>query len=153
MKDQIVLKEQLFRKCTELVQNRIDSLESALESLFQSKLMETKSSARDKFETGRAMMQMEEEKLKTQLHRAREDMEILLTVAQRNAADQVGPGNLVSTTQGQYLIAIGVGKVMVGGERYYCVSAQSPIGEKLCGSGVGDIVDFNGREFGVEGIC
>ena len=124
----------------------------ALNSVYESKLAETKSSAGDKFETGRAMMHAEEQKLKTQMHHAKIDLEILTTTASRTASDQIGPGNLVSTLQGTYLIAIGIGKVDIDGTVYYCISAESPIGIKLIGKSIGDTIEFNEREFKVTEI-
>jgi transcription elongation GreA/GreB family factor len=153
MTKHLQLKSALLQKCSDHVNERMGTIQSALDSVYQSKLEETKSSAGDKFETGRAMMQAEEQKLKTQLHRAKQDLEVLAAVSKRSATDQVGPGNLVTTSQGEYLISIGIGKVVIDGDKYYCVSAQSPIGVVLCGRGLGDMVEFNGREFEISGIC
>jgi len=152
MSDNNQLKKELFRKCSEFVEARIESIQTALDSVFQSKVADMKSSVGDKYETGRAMMHLEEQKLKTQMHRAKSDMEILSLIAQRSATDQIGPGNLVTTGQGKYFIAIGVGKVDVDGSVYYCISAESPIGSLLCGKIVGDVIDFNGRKIEVVEI-
>jgi transcription elongation GreA/GreB family factor len=149
MTDHLQLKKDLFRKCSEHVEARIRAIKAALDSVYQSKLEETKSSAGDKFETGRAMMQMEEEKLKTQMHRAKSDLEVLSAIANRIAYDQIGPGNLVTTSQGTYFIAIGIGKVDIGGVVYYCISTESPIGARLKGKVVGDLIEFNGRRIDI----
>ena len=152
MTDNLQLKKELLRKCSEHVKVRIDTIQMAMDSIHESKLAETKSSAGDKFETSRAMMHAEEQKLKTQMHHAKSDQEILATIGSRAARDQIGPGNLVSTSQGHYLIAIGVGKVKIEGAVYYCISADSPIGAKLSGKIAGDQIEFNGRVIDISDI-
>ena len=49
------------------IEEQLASLRKAISSIEESKLNETKSSAGDKFETGRAMMQMEQDKTESQL--------------------------------------------------------------------------------------
>jgi hypothetical protein len=152
MIDNLQLKKELYQKCSEHITERINVLQAALDSVYHSKLQETKSSSGDKFETGRTMMQMEEEKLKTQLHHAKIDSEVLIEIDRRSAVDVVGPGNLVLTSQGIYFIAVGIGKVRIDGAYYYCVSTKSPIGAELIGKIVSDKIEFNGRVFEVDGI-
>ena len=54
------------------LKRQISEITSNLDTIEQSKAQETKSSAGDKFETGRAMMQIEEDKLLGQLKRKKE---------------------------------------------------------------------------------
>ncbi len=152
MIDQLQLKEELFKKCKEYIESRINAIQSAMDSVFQSKILESKSSAGDKFETGRTMMQNEETKLNGQMHRAKIDQEVLFTTSNRIATDQIGPGNLVKTSQGTYLIAIGLGKVRIDDLVYYCISAESPIGAELLDKAVGDKFVFNERDFVIQEI-
>ncbi len=152
MTDKLQLKKELLRKCSAHAEARIDAIQMSMDTIHESKLAETKSSAGDKFETGLAMMHAEEQKLKTQMHHAKNDLETLAMLANRAASDQIGPGNLVSTSQGHYLIAIGVGKVKIEDAVYYCISADSPIGAKLLDKIVGDQIEFNGRVINILGI-
>ena len=61
MKEHLI-KKALFAKCEAFVSEKIDSLERGLESHQKALASETKSSAGDKHETGRAMLQLEMEK-------------------------------------------------------------------------------------------
>ena len=70
------LKEALLRQCTTNLKEQEEQLRQNLQSIKDSRNNETKSSAGDKFETGRAMMQAEEDKLSGQLNR------LLLEIAQ-----------------------------------------------------------------------
>ncbi len=54
------IKEQLYNYCMTHINNRINNIEDILRSIKEAKNNETKSSAGDKYETSRAMMQIEE---------------------------------------------------------------------------------------------
>lgn len=94
-------------------------------------------------------MQLEEDKLKTQMRHALLDLEIVAKISDRSATDIIGPGNMVTTSHGIYLLAIGVGKVKIDGVDHYCISSGSPIGKQLIGKAVGGVINFNGREIEV----
>ncbi|MDG1298287.1 MAG: hypothetical protein P8P48_14170, partial [Saprospiraceae bacterium] len=63
---------------------RISDIEQNLLNIEQSKAQETKSSAGDKFETGRAMLQAEEDKLFGQLNRNKDLLLKLKVIMQSN---------------------------------------------------------------------
>lgn len=108
---------------------------------------ETKSSAGDKYETGRAMMQLELEKNAVQLAEATKLKLTLDQIDPGKKSDVVQLGSLVSTTQGHYYISISAGKFDMKGTTVFAVSAASPVGAKLLGLKKGDNVDFNGKTF------
>lgn len=56
------LKETLFKQCVLFVNKRLQTIEEVLSSNQKALQAETKSSAGDKHETGRAMLQLEMEK-------------------------------------------------------------------------------------------
>ena len=60
--DQIAIKQTLIEQCEEFVQQKIDVSEKLMNEAQDSANNETKSSAGDKFETGRAMMHAERDK-------------------------------------------------------------------------------------------
>ena len=61
------LKQAAFDFCKSMILKRIQTIEAVLLSLEESRSNESKSSVGDKYETGRTMLQLEEEKNKTQL--------------------------------------------------------------------------------------
>jgi len=71
-------KQKLFDFCEEFINERIDRIESYIREIEGALASETKSSAGDKHETGRAMIQLEREKLGQQLSEA-EKMKSILT--------------------------------------------------------------------------
>src|SRR6478609_11532726 len=64
------LRQKLFNACVEYVNLRIDTSKQAMADAQESANAEEKSSAGDKYETGRAMMQIERDKAAQQLHEA-----------------------------------------------------------------------------------
>jgi hypothetical protein len=144
MKGKILLKQELYNLCCESVEQRISTIERSLLQVRESRNHETKSSAGDKYETGRAMLQIEEDNYKRQLHQA-----LLL----RNQLHQIDPtkqqvkaerGGLVITNQGQYFISAGLGPISLQGQTYLCISPISPIGQRLLGQEKGFEFEFNG---------
>lgn len=61
------IKRRLLGHCRQYIHQRLDTVTRALEEVRQAVNEETKSSAGDKHETSRVMMQLEQEKLSLQL--------------------------------------------------------------------------------------
>lgn len=144
----------LYEACRQPILTQIATVEAALQRLDADKAAETKSSAGDKYETGRAMLQREEAQLAQQ--RAR----LLDTLAQLDRAHQrplrrlatVGVGSLVRTPQGLYWIAAAIGRVPFGEWSVFCISPASPIGALLLGREAGAVVTFNGRPLTIQAV-
>lgn len=73
----MTLKEELYQLCVNHVNERLQTIERIIESNQKALTSETKSSAGDKHETGRAMLQLEMEKAGQQLHSIRQMKETL----------------------------------------------------------------------------
>ena len=61
------LKEELHKRCWDIIEMRYDTIHNTMEQIRESLTTETKSSAGDKHETGRAMLRLEREKAGKQL--------------------------------------------------------------------------------------
>ncbi len=146
------IKIKLIQQLNEQLDTQIETAQSAINSAKESKNNETKSSAGDKFETGRAMMQIEQEKNEMQLGKTLQLKSLLKQVDLKKQHETVGFGSLVITNRGKYFIAIGIGKVEVDGEICFAISVDSPVGKLLLGKRVGEEVAFRENHFLVEGI-
>ena len=145
-------KEKIYRSLETLLRARVDEALLAMKGTREARDNETKSSAGDKHETARAMMQIELENLERQLSKAESLLKELLQVNIALETDRVTTGSLVFTSQQNYFIAVGVGKVIVDSETYYAISLASPVGQLLKDKKVGDNVMFMGKEFIVQDI-
>lgn len=148
----IDIKKHLFDSCVEFVDRRSANINQIITSNKISLASETKSSAGDKHETGRAMLQLEMEKASQQLAGLNEMTLVLNKINLNESLKNVKLGSLVITTQGNYFLSISAGKITYLGKIYYAISIGSPIGKILLGKALGSNLDFNGKSFNIIGI-
>lgn len=147
------LKEQLYKMCIDHVQKRISEARQAIDDAQDSSDEETKSSAGDKYETGREMMQQVADQAQVQLNEANKLMVALSTIAYNTHHSNADTGSIVYTNHGQFYIAISAGALSAGLQTFFAVSPASPIGIKLNGKKAGDEFDLNGRLYRVEKVA
>lgn len=142
--DKLELKNTLYKRCVEYVEEKIKNASDAIENAQNSANQETKSSIGDKYETGRAMLQMERNKFEIQLKESFKLQEFLNQVHINKEYKEIQPGSIVKTEKGNYFIAINAGKQQIEKEIYFTISLASPIGQELSGKKAGDFYNFNG---------
>ncbi|MFK5974749.1 MAG: 3-oxoacyl-ACP synthase [Flavobacteriaceae bacterium] len=128
------------------MEERISRIQKGISSIQEAMFSETKSSAGDKHETGRAMLQLEREKLGQQLSEIEKVKQLLTKVPKDNKTSIIGLGNLVKTSQADYYLAISAGEYKDKESSVFCISAATPIGRLLLGKSVEDVVSYNGQE-------
>lgn len=146
MNNYLNIKQQLLNACFHFIEKKHTTISKSIASNKSDLFSETKSSAGDKHETGRAMIQLEMEKSGQQLAEVQIMQESLSKIDIEKDSKFACLGSLVITTKGTYFLAISVGKVVVEVHEYFVISAQSPIGKQLLGNKVGDFIPFNGAE-------
>jgi hypothetical protein len=146
------LKHQIHVALVKELTEKVSSYARMLESIRQSKNGDTKSSAGDKFETSREMMQMEIDKTEMQLNKVNYELEILNQLNTDEGNETATLGNLVVCNTGYYYLSIGHGSVVVNGKKYYAISLASPIGQILVNKKIGDTIEFNNRSIKIEEI-
>ena len=139
------LKELFLVELYSLVGEKVNSAISAIDSTIESKNTATKSTAGDKHETGRAMMERELALSNSQLHKAQFLKNELSKISLEINYSTVQLGALVITNRGYYFISIGLGKVNVQGGECYAISCGSPLGIVLMGKQKGQNINFQGR--------
>jgi len=140
----MTVKDELYKACKVFIDDRLQSVLDRIANIQESLKSETKSSAGDKHETGRAMLQLEREKAGNQLADIQEQQELFSKVTIGGVSDVVRLGSLVYTSSGIYFLAISVGAITVATNTYYAISPRSPIGKVLLGKVNGDVFVFNG---------
>lgn len=134
------------------VNSRVSALEKALDDSRSEMVSESKSTAGDKHETGRAMAQLEQEKLGRQVLSARE---LKMALAQINGNDnhkKIQFGSFVKATNGVFFFSVGIGKLTVENESIFCLTMTSPLGNFLKGKSAGDSIQFNGKTISIEEV-
>lgn len=142
----MIKKEQLHQFCTTFVIERVARIQKNIEDIQTSLSSETKSSAGDKHETGRAMLQLEREKLGQQLAEAEKMKQTLSKVPKEASKTVVGLGSWVVTSKADYYLAISAGEFKSEGKSVYCISAATPIAQLLFGKEQGASTTFSGQE-------
>ncbi|MCF6168378.1 GreA/GreB family elongation factor [Lutibacter sp.] len=143
MIDYLAIKEKLYKACAFFVEEKYNTVTASIESYKKALFSETKSSAGDKHETGRAMLQLEMEKAGQQLTGVIEMKKVLNKITFENSTGFSCLGSLIFTNKLNYFLAISAGKIIIENKTYYAISTNSPIGQQLLGKKVGDSISFN----------
>jgi len=143
MKNFLEIKIKLYKACLLFVEEKYNTVTSIIESNKKALFSETKSSAGDKHETGRAMLQLEMEKASQQLAGITEMKEVLAKIEIQKTSTNNCLGSLIVTTKATYFLAISTGKITIENNNYYAVSTNSPIGKQLLGKSIGAVIPFN----------
>ncbi|NAS31006.1 3-oxoacyl-ACP synthase [Flavobacteriaceae bacterium R38] len=147
-----VLKEALLEQCQLFVDERLKKLQKTIHDIQESLLSETKSSAGDKHETGRAMLQLEREKTGKQLAEVQKLNEMLNKIDLTITGEHIRLGSIVYTSQANYFIAISTGLLSVSNEQFFAIAPNTPIGKLLLGKKVNDDIFFNGKQIKITSI-
>ena len=146
----MTLKQKIYNHYLHLVVEKVNMLQQVLADLKESGANETKSTAGDKHETALAMLQIEQANTRAQLQ------EVL---AQKAALEKINPvlsaamivnGSLIKTNRGYLFMSIALGKAVIDNNAVIALSPQSPLGQKLMGLQVGNVI--NNMEYYIEGI-
>ncbi|WP_308991696.1 3-oxoacyl-ACP synthase [Mariniflexile litorale] len=146
------IKEYLYAQCVDFVEHRFQTIQNTIQEIQESLLSETKSSAGDKHETGRAMLQLEREKAGNQLAEIQKIKEIFSKIDISKTSKTIGLGSLVYTTNSNYFIGISAGELSVDSTKFYAISANTPIGQLLMGKTIGEEIVFRGQNFVVKEV-
>lgn len=138
-----MIKSELFSFCLNYVDERIRNTNEAIREAQESSNAESKSTAGDKHDTSRSMMQIEVERLSKQMAEAQEMKATLSKINMGDEKSSIVPGALVLTSRGNYFIAVAAGKITIEGAVYFAISASSPIGALLKGKKKGDSFAIN----------
>lgn len=146
------LKQLLYELCKIYIADGMAAASQAIANAREAADDDTKSSAGDKFETAREMMQQEIDLNTGHLNELQKLKAVLDQLDPAHHGDVIQPGSVVHTSQGNYFIAISVGKLVANDDRYYAISASTPLAMRLMGHKTGDTVHFNNKEFSIKEI-
>ena len=138
-------KENVIATCKLILSKQQEQLLLAMDSLVESMASETKSSLGDKHETARARMQFEQEKLQHQVEELRQQLLLLNKIDTQVVHNRVGFGSLVVIEKGLFFIATALGRLVLGNETIYIISANSPLAMAIRGLQQGDSVVFQNQ--------
>jgi transcription elongation GreA/GreB family factor len=139
------MKTILLEKIKKYIENRMNTSWQAMEAAKNSANEEGKSSAGDKYETARAMGQLDREMNGRMYEQARQERLSLDKINTETTFTKISFGALTETSMGYFFVSIGAGIIDIDGKKFMAISPQSPIGEAIAGKFAGDSFDFRGK--------
>ncbi|WP_026966438.1 hypothetical protein [Algoriphagus terrigena] len=126
-------------------------LSTERKNIIESILEDEKSSAGDKFETGRETMTQDLNTIEGQIKQGKNDLEELYRLHTiKDTPASVQEGALVKLGADWFLIAVSIGAVKVDDSKVFLMSKNSPLGELLIGKKKKDQVNFRGKTHLIE---
>ncbi len=147
-----MIKEQIIELCRAYLQEKQTSLQLIITDINEATHTETKSTAGDKHETGRAMMQLEQEKLNKQLADIQQQITEFNKIDFSKISNRIALGSLIETDKGYYLIASAIGKLTIELKNIFVISPQSPLGIAFKGYSKDETVSFNNTSYKILSV-
>ena len=145
-----LIKPALHTLCHAFIEQRISAARTAMQAAQESSSSETKSSAGDKYETGREMANAERDRNAAHMQQAQQLQAELARISPDAPCDTVRPGALVRTSLGTFYISISAGQLP--GTDVFAVSPAAPVAVALKGLRVGQEAVFNGKTVRIETV-
>jgi hypothetical protein len=146
------IKEALLKACEEQIAYKYAIVQDKIKGIVVSLNDATKSSAGDKHETTRAMLQIEREQAGERMVEIEKTQEVLYKIDLKSASKNAHLGSLVATNHGCFFLSISLGALSFEGESYFCIGLQTPIGKFLLGKQTGETFNFRGKNYTINSI-
>jgi len=143
---QIMKKETVHQTCLDMLDKKIEMARHGMEEAQASANNETKSSAGDKYETGRAMSQRERDLHARQLSEVLNMKKTLSTIDPKRTFSVVELGALVKTNSSLFYISASLGAIKIKDQQVMAISAISPIAQIILGKKAGDTFEWLKKE-------
>lgn len=146
-------KPALYAACLAQLQLRLAAARAGVQAAQESANADTKSSAGDKYETGREMAGQERERHAAQL---RETQQLLADLQKLNPdlpCDTVRLGAAVATSLGLFYVGVAAGRLRTAdGAEFVAVSPAAPLMQALAGRRAGEQTSFNNKQIRVDAV-
>jgi transcription elongation GreA/GreB family factor len=148
----MLTKKIVFEAALESLNEKQTRLESAFDDAQNALNDDSKSSAGDKHETSRAMVQLEQEKLSSQLENLTKLRQLLKSISLEKKHTTIQQGSLVKTENGYFFISIALGKLMIKDQTVFCLTLAAPMGQAMLNKKIGESISMNGNSILIEDI-
>jgi len=150
--EKIAFKNRLKQAGEQLIEQRIAAARTLINEAQEAANSEEKSSVGDKYETARAMNQLEKEMHSKQLAQQMKELALLHNVKTDVIYREVVTGACIIGGGIFFFIAAGLGKQTIDGKAVIYLSPQAPLAKQLQHKKAGDHFIFNGKEIVIETI-
>jgi hypothetical protein len=140
------MKETILTYVKNYLDQRMQTSLDAMNAAQESANGESKSSAGDKYETSRAMGQLDRDMHARMYQQTLEERKLVERIDGNINFKKGALGAFISTSMGDFFLSVSIGQVKIDEKPIMIISPQSPIGALLMGKIVGDKFSFRGKE-------
>lgn len=131
--------------------SQMKSLQAQMDQMRSDLGSETKSSAGDKHETGRAMIQLEQERLGSQMAFLKKQLDGWGRIPS-DAKERITLGVLAKINGQWFYFSMAIGKMVVDECEVTCLGLTSPLGQALLGMSVQGSIQFRDQLWRIEEV-
>jgi hypothetical protein len=150
--EKIAFKNSLKLAAQHIIEQRIAGAKTLINNAQEAANSEEKSSAGDKYETARAMNQLEKEMHSKQLAQQLKELALLHEVKADVVYTKVVPGACIECAGTVFFIAAGLGKQTIEDKLIIYLSPLAPLAKSLHHKKAGDQFLFSGKEVIIDAI-
>lgn len=150
--EKIAYKSRLKQAAQQLIEQRISAARKLIDNAQEAANSEEKSSVGDKYETARAMGQLEKEMHSKQLAQQIRELALLHEVRTEVMYTMATMGACIECAGLTFFIAAGLGKQTIDGKQIIYLSPQAPLARLLQNKKAGESFVFNGKATVIETV-
>ena len=141
--EKIAFKNKMKKWGLDLIAQRISTVQTFMSQAQEAANSEDKSSAGDKYETGRAMGHLQKEMYGRQLAEWQKERTSLESLSMESTCKEGRAGALLRCDDIDLFISAGLGKQIFDNRIILFLSPQAPLAKSLMGKKPGDLIGFN----------
>lgn len=145
-------KNEFMKLAIDHIMQRIGTARHAMENAQAAANEEDKSSVGDKYETSRAMGQIDSEMNARQLEEARRELALLQQIDIKPVADSISDGAVIVTENQTFFISTGIGILQYKKKPVVFISLSSPLGKAFANHCAGESITFNAKEYRIKEV-
>lgn len=146
------IKQTAYNYCLTYLEKKMDQINKNILDLNGSLSSESKSTAGDKHDTGRAMIHLEMEKKGKQFIQLSKQKEVVLKIDPNLKSNKIQLGSLIETNENWYYISIGAGSMITKDKPILFISLASPIAQRMKTETVNSIFSFMNKNIEIISI-
>ena len=143
--DKLAFKQLVKAECIKQINQRISNAKAAVNQAQEAANNSEKSTAGDKYETARAMGQLDSDMNSKQLIEAEQELMVLEKIDVSSLTDSIKIGSLFELSGLLFFVAIGLGPLTIDDKKIMVVSSKSPFFENIKTMKTGQVFEFHDK--------
>lgn len=146
------IKAQVLDCCFQWANERQRAILKKEASLLEALQGASKSSAGDKHNTERAMLQIEREQLGNQAVAIKQDLDTIYRIDPEETSNIIHLGSLVYASNAIYFVSVSAGVFTVKNYQIVAISSAAPIARELLGKTIGESFSWQGKAYEILAV-